>query len=205
MYFLETEASNHGTDPAALEPATESRKEGSVQEFGRGRFFSLFLLLQMWRKDEKTTTVTMAAVGQTQIITKTTKMTGYWKWGVPYPRLGIWQILFYTGRRLVQLHTVAQTWHRFAKTKQNKTERSQKKPLNKDDNVSWGKQHYKKRKEQKHLGTGHWGTAWQCTEDCSLHRKQDDPRTEGLEKKGIRFILTPGTGGRYIYMMGDCC
>lgn len=40
MYFLEKEASNHGLDPAALEPAAGSRKEGRLFRSLEGEGFS---------------------------------------------------------------------------------------------------------------------------------------------------------------------
>jgi len=40
MYFLEKEASNRGPDPAALEPAEESRKEGRLLRSLEGEGFS---------------------------------------------------------------------------------------------------------------------------------------------------------------------
>lgn len=132
MYFLENEASERGWDPAALEPAAESRKEGRLLRSLDGEGLSpQFCCHKFKGKDEKTTAVTTAAVGQTQMITKTTEvMTGWRKWGVPYPRLGIWQAPLYAGRLPVELNPVAGAWHRFAEIKQNKD------PLEKGDGES---------------------------------------------------------------------
>lgn len=75
MYFLENEASERGWDPAAAEPAAESRKEGRLLRSLDGEGLSPWFCCHKFKgKDEKRTAVTTAAVRQTQMITKTTEM-----------------------------------------------------------------------------------------------------------------------------------
>lgn len=148
MYFLEKEASKNGTDPAALEPVTESRKEGSVQEFGRGRFFLIVFgvinVRQWWENGDD------GSGGADPNNYKDTKMTGYWKWDTPYPQLGTQRVLFMQEEYWYS-PIMWQSWHTDLQTKLNE---NKKKPLDQETCQRWRKAALQERKRTATLRDG---------------------------------------------------
>lgn len=153
MYFLEKEASKYGTEPAALEPVTESRKEGSVQEFGRGRFFLIVFgvinVRQWWENSNSDD----GSGGADPNNYRDTKMTGYWKWDTPYPQLGTQRMLFMQEEYWYS-PIMWQSWHKSA----NQT----------------------KRKQKEAPRSGHWEWDLPAVEKNSVTKKEKDSNTEGL-------------------------